>query len=81
MVVVALVRALISRGFARDFDGYDLPVFGEGLQRPIDCGNPDGRHFLQREFQDFSRGERVGVIAENGLDGPLLPGVSIHTHH
>lgn len=81
MMMVTLVGPLIPGGLARNFDRHDLPVFRERLQRPIDRGDPNGGHLLQGELQNLSRGERVCVIAENGLDGPLLPGVSVHAGH
>ncbi len=81
VMMVALVGALISRGFARNLDGHDLPVLCERFQRPVHRCDPERGNFFQRKLQNLARGERVCMIAENRLDGLLLPGVSVHGGH
>jgi hypothetical protein len=78
VVMVAFVGPFIPRGLAGNFHRHDLPVLGKGFEGPIHGGDSKGGHFLHGCLQNFRRGERVGVIAQNGRDRSFLPSASVH---
>ncbi len=80
VVVMLFACELIAGGLSRNFNRGEPPVLDQGLDIPINGGDPDTRVVLKGAFQGFFGRQRPICLSERIPYGGLLFGISL-LHH